>query len=69
MTPIRVRLREVREAQGLSQARLARQSGVAQSYISRLEAGRLGTVNLKHLEKLARALGVNAAVLIDHRER
>ncbi len=67
MAPVTVRLKEVREAQGLSQARLAKLSKVSQSYISRLEAGRLGTVNLKHLEKLARALGVNAAVLIDHR--
>ena len=69
MTPVAVRLREVRESKGLSQARLAKLSGVSQSYISRVEAGLLGTINLKHLEKLARALGVNAAVLIDHRER
>jgi transcriptional regulator with XRE-family HTH domain len=69
MTPVAVRLREVRESKGLSQARLAKLAGVPQSYISRVEAGRLSTINLKHLEKLARALGVNAAVLIDHRER
>lgn len=69
MTPVTLRLREVRESKGLSQARLAKLSGVAQPTISRLEAGKLGTINLKHLEKLARALGVNAAVLIDHRDR
>jgi transcriptional regulator with XRE-family HTH domain len=69
MTPVSLRLKELREARGLSQARLAKLSGVAQPTISRLEAGLLGTINLKNLEKLARALGVNAAVLIDHRER
>lgn len=69
MTPVSVRLREIREAKGLSQAQLGKVSGVPQSYISRVEAGRLSTINLKHLEKLARALGVNAAVLIEHRDR
>lgn len=69
MTPVTLRLRELREARGLSQSQLARASGVPQPTISRLEARRLGTINLKHLEKLAHALGVNAAVLIDHRER
>ena len=69
MTPISLRLRELREARGLSQARLAKLSGVPQPTISRLEAGRLGTVNLKNLEKLARVLGVNAVLLIDHQEK
>jgi transcriptional regulator with XRE-family HTH domain len=69
VTPIAVRLKELREARGLSQAGLAKLAGVAQSYISRIEAGRLSTINLAHLEKLARALDVNAALLIDHRPK
>lgn len=69
VTPISLRLQELREAKGWSQAHLARVSGVPQSTISRLEAGETGVVNLKHLERLATALGVNAALLIDHIEK
>jgi transcriptional regulator with XRE-family HTH domain len=46
---------------GWSQAELAPRSGVPQPTISRIEAG---SVNLDNLERLAAALGVNAAVLI-----
>ena len=63
---ITVRLAEVRRAQGFSQAELGRRSGVNQSVISRLEAGQSG-VDLRVLARLAEALGVNAAALIDHR--
>ena len=63
---ITLRLADVRRAQGLSQAELGRRSGVNQSVISRLEAGQHG-VDLRMLARLAEALGVNAAALIDHR--
>lgn len=66
MTPISLRLRELREAKGWSQNELARESGVPQYTISRLEAGERESVNLLQLEKLATALGVNAALLIVH---
>ena len=66
MTPISLRLRELRDAKGWSQSELARRSGVAQYTISRLEAGDQESVNLAQLEKLANALGVNAALLIVH---
>lgn len=70
MTPVRIRLKELREGKGWSQAELARQSGVAQPTISRIEADETRSVNLDNLERLADALGVNAAVLIAHeRER
>jgi transcriptional regulator with XRE-family HTH domain len=69
MTPVSLRIQELRESKGWSQAELARKSGVPQPTISRLESGKSRALNLKHLEKLARALGVNAAVLVDHRER
>lgn len=69
MTPISLRIQELREAKGWSQSQLARESGVPQSTISRLEAGEVGVVNLAHLEKLANAFGVNAALLIEHSER
>ena len=66
MTPIYLRLEELRNAKGWSQAELARKSGVPQPTISRLEARKTNSVDLANLERLADALGVNAAVLIDH---
>ena len=66
MTPIWIRLKELREAKGWSQAELARQSGVPQPTISRIEADETRSVNLDNLERLADALGINAAMLIAH---
>jgi len=64
MTPLGIRLREVREFKGWSQAELARRSGVAQSIISRIEAGDQESVHLPSLEKLARALEVDPGYLL-----
>jgi transcriptional regulator with XRE-family HTH domain len=69
MTPVSLRLRELREAQQLSQSELARRSGVRQSTISRLESGELTTIKLATLEHLANALKVDAALLIQHQRR
>lgn len=66
MTPISLRLRELRTAKGWTQQELAQRSGVPQYTISRLESGEPESVNLAHLEQLADALGVNAALLIVH---
>lgn len=65
VTPIQIRLEELRNARGWSQAELARQSKVPQPTISRIEAGTT-RVDLAVLERLAIALGVNAAILIAH---
>jgi transcriptional regulator with XRE-family HTH domain len=64
VTPLVLRIRELRERQGWSQAELARRAGVAQSMVSRLERGRLESVHLPTLEKLARALGCDPGYLI-----
>jgi transcriptional regulator with XRE-family HTH domain len=66
MTPISIRLEPLRIAKGWSQAELARRSGVPQPTISRIEAGKSRAIDLDNLERLANALGVNAALLIDH---
>ena len=66
LSPITIRLKQFREERQLSQAELARRSGVPQSTISRIEAGDTGSISLANLEKLAEALGVNAALLIVH---
>ncbi len=57
-------VRELREAQGLSQNQLAGRLGTTQSVIARLEAG--GTKpTLRTLERVAAALGVRVRVQLD----
>jgi transcriptional regulator with XRE-family HTH domain len=69
MTPISLRLRELRTAKGWTQQELAERSGVPQYTISRLESGEPESVNLTHLEQLADALEVDAGYLILHTRR
>lgn len=56
--PLRLNLRPFRERAGLSQAELARRSGVPQPSISRYETGTAPTVRLEHLARIAAVLGV-----------
>ncbi|HEX9729778.1 MAG TPA: helix-turn-helix transcriptional regulator [Gemmatimonadales bacterium] len=64
MTPIVLRLKELREVRGWSQSELARRSGVHQSIISRLESGDTLSVSFPNLERLGRALGCDPGYLI-----
>ncbi len=64
VTPIFVRIEELRQVKGWSQAELARRSGVSQSTISRLEAGTTPLIDLNNLQKLAKALGCDTGDLI-----
>ena len=64
---IEVRTVELRKLRGWSQNELARRSGVAQSTISRLEAGDTSGASLGVIEKLAEALDVDPSVLIRKR--
>lgn len=66
MTPIGLRLRELRTAKGWTQGQLAQGAGVTRATVNRLENGRPKSIDFEVLEKLASALGVNAAVLIVH---
>lgn len=68
MTPVTIRLRELREARGLTQVGLSRASGVPQPTISRIESGTTA-IDLGVLERLADALDVDAALLIRHERR
>lgn len=65
MTPVTIRLKELREARNLTQAGLSELSGVPQPTISRIESG-TGAIDLGVLERLANALDVDAAFLIRH---
>jgi transcriptional regulator with XRE-family HTH domain len=58
-------LRQIRESKDMSQLELAKKSKVAQGYISDLEAGEKKNPGIKVLRKLADALGVSVAKLIE----
>ena len=64
MIVISGRLRPLREREALTQRELADKAGVTQSTVQRLEAG-LQEVRPTTLRKLARALGVKPADLVD----
>ncbi len=53
------KLKEVREAQKMTQEELSDKSGVSRGTISALENGTARTTTTKTLVKLARALGVS----------
>lgn len=57
-------LKALRQARGWSQTRLARESGVSQTYISDLEAGK-SAPTLPLAKRLAVALGVTMDDLIE----
>jgi transcriptional regulator with XRE-family HTH domain len=59
------RLRQLREARGLSQLRLAQRAKVAQGYISAIEAGRKTNPGIETLRKLAKALDVPLMTLVE----
>ena len=55
MTPVKIRLREVRKAAGFTQVQLARRSRMDQADISRIEKG-AKAISLDVLDRLCRAL-------------
>jgi transcriptional regulator with XRE-family HTH domain len=59
-----VRLKRLREKRGLTQERLAKQSGVSHGYLARLEIG-MHDPSLSTLAKLAKALKVTVAELVE----
>lgn len=63
MSPIAFRIRELREAAGLSQAQLAERAGVRQATVSELETGKSRRL-LDVIDKLARALRVEPGELL-----
>ena len=63
MTPLKLRLAELRKRRGWSQAELGRRAGVNSSVVSRAERGETD-LSLSTLEKLAKALGVNPRSLL-----
>lgn len=58
-----IKIKQLREAHGLSQDELADSAGTTQVAIWRIETGKVGT-NLKLLEKIAKQLDVEPAELL-----
>ena len=64
MTPITIRLLELRTAKAWTQEELAKRSGVRRVTISRIENEQTKGVDFETLEKLAAALGCDPGYLI-----
>ena len=56
MTPVEIRLREVRQAVGMTQAELAASAGMDQGDVSRIETGKTAGISLDVLNRLCHAL-------------
>jgi transcriptional regulator with XRE-family HTH domain len=58
------RVRDTRERQGLTQEQLAGRAGLDRSYVGGVERGE-HNISLSNILKIARALGVSAADLLE----
>ena len=58
------KIREIRQARGLSQEELAALARLHRAYIGQIERGEKN-IGLKNLEKIAKALDVDIRVLVD----
>lgn len=65
MTPLLLRLRQLREAAGLSQQQLADLVGTRQGTISDHERGKATRIDYDLIERLADALGVEPGELFE----
>ena len=64
MSPLVLRIRELREALGLTQAEVAERAGVRRATVNRIENARVTAIDLQVLEKLANAFGVEPGFII-----
>ncbi len=64
MTPITVRVKELREAKGWSQAELAEKAGIRRATLSAIETNQTKGIDFETLECLASALGCDPGYLI-----
>jgi len=58
-------IKALRKAKGLSQVQLAKRARIAQPYLVRLESGERKNPSLATLKRLAKALGVPVAELLE----
>jgi transcriptional regulator with XRE-family HTH domain len=69
MTPVRLRVKELREAKSLSQVELAKAANVRQATLSAIENNQTSGIAFDVLDRIATALGVDAAMLVVHTGR
>ena len=62
--PLAFRVREIREALGISQAELARRADIRPSTLSAIETNKTKGIDLTTLEAIANALDVDPSILI-----
>lgn len=62
-----MRIKELRETKGWSQTKLAKESGLSQSFIHAIEAGKKSPT-MRSLWKLSKALGVPISEIIEFKE-
>jgi transcriptional regulator with XRE-family HTH domain len=67
MSPVRLMIKELRRARGLSVRELGRRANLSHASISRLETPGPKNPNLATLEKIAVAFGLGVDDLIRHR--
>ena len=58
-------LKGLRDARGMTQMELARRAGVTQGYVTMIETGTRKSPSLPVLRRLAKALGVTVAALLE----
>ncbi len=63
------KIADLRKRRGLTQAALARRSGVSQPMIAQIESGKLNNLTLKTLARTARALGASLKIDLVPRSR
>jgi transcriptional regulator with XRE-family HTH domain len=64
MSPLRLRVRELREALGLTQAELADRAGVRRATVNRIENARVTAIDLSVLERIADVLRVEPGFIV-----
>ena len=64
MSPVRLRVRDLRLTRGWTQAELAKRANVRRATINRIENGRTTGVDFDVLERIADAFGLAARSLI-----
>ena len=69
VTPVILRLRELRDAAGLTQRQLAAKVGIRQATISDLENGHSQRIDLSLVDRLAKVLGVKPGELFEQTRR
>lgn len=64
-TKLLARVKELREARGLSQEAFAEKAGLGYKYYQHVEAGRKRDIRLSTIEKLAKACGLELWTLLN----